>query len=184
MRIRSTCPLIIVAALLAAFVPPALAQVDQVEAGQYDITGTWYASNSLGNYLVYTITRLGPNEYTPNIDILTATDLFGMGSTKLTAIGATLRRSGVNTYDYTSLWYYGDGNSTTPAGLAAGAIGHSAASSSPGIPSTIRTPSAGAGCGIRSTTSPTAFRSTSPVPHRSSRSPSRQPAAALSFRRK
>jgi hypothetical protein len=114
MRIRSACPFVLVAVLLAVLVPPALAQGDLAKVGKYDITGTWYASNNLGNYLVYTITRVGPDEYVSSADLLTATDPWGLGATKLTAIGATLRRTGVNTYDYTCLWYYGDDNSTTP----------------------------------------------------------------------
>ncbi|MCU0225185.1 MAG: hypothetical protein MUF27_14210 [Acidobacteria bacterium] len=114
MRIGDWCLLVALVAALAALPTVAFAGGDNDEEKQYDIEGTWYGINSFGNYVVYTVVRVGPDEYTSDFDFLGSPNPFGFGSTMKTGYVMRIRRTHKNSYDLTAVAYYGDNNNSMP----------------------------------------------------------------------
>lgn len=114
MRLRNGCLFVVLAGLLVALPMVALGGGGGDRERQYDITGTWYGINSYGNYTVYTIVRTGPDQYTADMSFLASPDPVNFGASRMTGFAATIRKVHKNTYEFTTIAYYGDSNYFTP----------------------------------------------------------------------
>lgn len=108
---------LLVSVLAFVIVPAAWAGDDAEKVGQYRLEGTWWREVGGPAYMT-TIVRVGPQEWSGvavNLEEFSPGEVLDyFGTTRASDVVTTMRRAGVNSYEFTSIQYFGDDDFAAP----------------------------------------------------------------------